>query len=118
MICCRRRGDLTDSAVLALVDSSFAFLDVSSCRCIRPSTVVRALEHTRMLQKLDVSGCSITNSFVYSLPSSVPHLLVLRLGGADVSGVDFAAWKQLIPAVKISRTPESWEEDATEDQSR
>lgn len=111
---CRRRGDLTDAAVLALVDRGFAQLDLSSCNYIRPTTLVRALEYTQMLQKLDVSGCHLTNSFVYSLSSSVPHLLVLRLGGVDVSGIDFLAWKQLIPGVKARATPDAWEEISVE----
>lgn len=71
-----------------------------------------------MLQKLDMSGCNLTSFFVYSLPSSVPFLLVLRLGGVNVSGVDFEAWSRLIPKVTVSITPESWEEDAAVEQPR
>ena len=104
--------------MLALVDKSFAALDLSSCSHIKPSTLVSALDRTRMLQKLNVSGCKLTNCFVYSLPSSVPHLLVLRLCGAHVSGVDSLAWSQLIPSARVSRTPDSWEEDMDSGQRR
>lgn len=109
---------MTDAAVLALVDKSFAALDLSSCYHIRPSTLVRALDRTRMLQKLDLSGCKLTNCLVYSLPSSVPQLLVLRLGGVSVAGVDLLAWSHLIPSARVSRTPDSWEEDTDAGQRR
>lgn len=71
-----------------------------------------------MLQKLDLSNCQLINSLVYSLPSSVPHLIVLRLNGVDVSGVDFRAWKKLIPALVVGRTPDSWEEHSNAEQPR
>jgi hypothetical protein len=106
----RRRGDLKDESVLALVDASFAYLDLSGCCHIRPRTLVRSLEQTRMLLKLDVSGCNVTNAFVYSLPSTVPHLQLLRLGGVSASSIDFSAWKLLIPELSIRTTPESWED--------
>jgi hypothetical protein len=98
------------------VDWSFAQLDLSSCSCLKPSTLVRVLDHTRMLLKLDVSGCSLTNAFVCSLPSSVPHLLVLRLRG--VPDVEIRAWRQLIPGISVSATPNSWEEEIAADRAR
>jgi hypothetical protein len=108
---CRRRGELSDDLVVNLLDNGFASLDLGACGHLRPRTLLCALEHTRMLLRLDLSSCKLTSGVVYSLPRSVPHLHLLRLGGEGTAGVELQAWERLIPRVAPCQTPECWEED-------
>lgn len=108
----RRRHELSDAILMALVDETFASLDLRACAHVRPKTLVLVISRLPMLQSLDLSGCNFTSELVYSLPFSCPHLRVLRLSGTGTANVDLRAWQRLVPRV-LPSTVETWEEDTS-----
>lgn len=107
----RQRHELTDAALISLVDESFASLDLHGCGHIRPTSLVGAIARLPLLRSLDISGCSFTSELVYSLPYSCPLLRVLRLSGCSTTLIDLRAWQRLIPRV-LPSTADTWEEEA------
>lgn len=106
----RRRHELTDAVLIALVDESFASIDLHGCGHIRPRTLVGMIRRLPMLQSLDISGCAITSQLIYSLPHSCPLLQLLRLSGRSTKCIDLRAWQRLIPRV-LPGTADTWEDE-------
>ena len=108
-VTCRRRKELTDAVLLALVDVGWAVLDLHGCQNLKPKTILAALQPLSGLRQLDLTGCKLTNHSVYSLPACVPRLEELRLQGRCTL-VDRAAWEALVPRAAVGSG--SWEDEA------
>jgi len=81
----RRKGVLDDAALVALVDESFAALDVSGCGDAVTDAGVRALAAKGALRSVvtvDVTGCAgVSADGLRALILAAPKLEILRCGG-------------------------------------
>jgi hypothetical protein len=96
----RRRGELTDSALLALADGGFKSLDISGTR-VCGAALLEALERMPGLVALDVSRCErVSAGALVRLARRCPALALLRLGGGGEAGAAAAgALARILPAI-------------------
>jgi uncharacterized membrane protein YgcG len=96
----RRRGELTDGVLAALVDAGFTSLDVSGSRVSGAGLVAAAAAAPR-LRALDAARCrGVSAGALVRVARRCPRLALLRLGGCEAADAAAAgALPRIAPAI-------------------
>jgi hypothetical protein len=116
----RQRGELTNTALKLLVDSSMPLLDVHSAHPkVSSSSILSAARvMAPMLKYLDITGCVISPQFLSSLTEVAPLIENFRFGGfasKDPEEMSEAVLRILPKLEQTEAVVESWEEAFAEE---
>ncbi|KAL4536474.1 hypothetical protein Ndes2437B_g05890 [Nannochloris sp. 'desiccata'] len=117
----RRRGELTNTALKLLVDSSMPVLDIHSTSLqVSSNTILCAARvMAPILKSVDITGCIVSPRFLSSLAEAAPLLQILRFGGfvaKDPEAISEAVLRILPMLEKTDAIVDSWEEALDEEE--
>jgi hypothetical protein len=117
----RRRGELTNTALELLVDSSMPILDIhSTFSQVSSSSILSAARvMAPILNSVDITGSIVSPRFLSSLAEAAPLLQILRFGdfvAKDPEALSEAVLKILPLLEQTDAVVDSWEEAVVEEE--
>lgn len=117
----RRRGELTNTALNLLVDSSMPVLDIhSTCSQVSSSSILSATRiMAPILRSMDITGSIVSPRFLSSLAEAAPLLQIFRFGGfvaKDPEAMSEAVLRLLPVLEQTDAVVDSWEESFVEEE--